>query len=69
MVAETSSGRNMKVTEDKTEASAGIRVRDQLEDMTLYEKASAYLRALDLNHMTPLDAMNRLFELKEIMKL
>ena len=69
MVAETSSGRNMKATEDKTEDSAGIRVRDQLEDMTLYEKASAYLRALDLNHMTPLDAMNRLFELKEIMKL
>lgn len=69
MVAETSSGRNMKVTEDKTEDSAGIRVRDQLEDMTLFEKASAYLRALDLNHMTPLDAMNRLFELKEIMKL
>ena len=69
MVAETSSGRNMKATEDKTEDSAGIRVRDQLEDMTLFEKASAYLRALDLNHMTPLDAMNRLFELKEIMKL
>lgn len=69
MVAKTSSGRNMKATEDKTEDSAGIRVRDQLEDMTLFEKASAYLRALDLNHMTPLDAMNRLFELKEIMKL
>lgn len=69
MVAETSSGRNMKAAEDKTEDSAGIRVRDQLEDMTLFEKASAYLRALDLNHMTPLDAMNRLFELKEIMKL
>ena len=28
-----------------------------------------YLRAIDINHMTPLDAMNTLYELKDRFKL